>query len=257
MRNRLQPFASKPTASPTVGEGAWSSTPHSALRTPRFKSAFTLIEILVVISIIAILTALILATAGYAMSRARRARVETELATLETAIQSYKSAKGFYPQDNPNNYSMSPLFYELTGTTVTIYGSGTIARPSSYYSATTGDTFNAMKATSDFFTVYGAGVTGFVNASSDPSQVQNFFGATGKSARVGHLVTNGVPYTIFGVVVSGPVQLTTTNGSTISPWFYTSSNPANTPGSYDLWMDVYYSGKTNRISNWSRNPQPQ
>ena len=229
---------------------------HLQVRNRKFVPAFTLIEILVVISIIAILSALILATAGHAMGVARRSRVQTELATLVTAIQSYKSAKGFYPQDNPNNYSISPLFYELTGTAITVYNSSP-PRPASYYSETTGDTFNAMKATSDFFTVYGAGVTGFVNASSDPSQVRNFFGATGKSARVGHLITNGVPYTIFGVVVSGPVQFATTNGSTISPWFYNSSNPTNNPGSYDLWMDVYYSGKTNRISNWSQNPQPQ
>jgi prepilin-type N-terminal cleavage/methylation domain-containing protein len=226
------------------------------VRNQKFVPAFTLIEILVVISIIAVLSALILATAGYAMSKARRSRVETELATLVSAIGSYKAAKGFYPQDNPNNYSMSPLFYELTGTTITVYNSSPPV-PASYYSATTGDTFNAMRAPSDFFTVYGTGVTGFVNASADPSQVQNFFGATGKSARTGHLITNGVAYTILGVVVQGPVQFATTNGSTISPWFYNSSNPTNNPGSYDLWMDVYYSGKTNRISNWSQTPQPQ
>jgi hypothetical protein len=70
-------------------------------------------------------------------------------------------------------------------------------------------------------------------------------------------LTNGVLATIFGVPVSGPVQFKTTNGSPVSPWFYNSSNPTNNPGSYDLWMDVFYSGKTNRISNWSQNPQPQ
>ena len=232
------------------------STPRSAFRVPQSSPGFTMIEILVVVAIIGILSALILGAAAYAMSKARRSRVETELATLVTAIQSYKSAKGFYPQDNPNNYSKSPLFYELTGTVVTIYNSSPPI-PASYYSATTGDTLNAMRAPSDFFTVYGTGVTGFVNTSTDPSQVQNFFGATAKSARTGHIITGGVLNTIFGVPVSGPIQVATTNGAPISPWSYNSSNPTNNPGSYDLWMDVYYSGKTNRISNWSQTPQPQ
>jgi hypothetical protein len=35
-----------------------------------------------------------------------------------------------------------------------------------------------------------------------------------------------------------------------------STNPTNNPGSFDLWIDVLYGGKTNRISNWSKDPQP-
>jgi prepilin-type N-terminal cleavage/methylation domain-containing protein len=254
MNKQLQPFLK--SGIPNAPVRAWRN-PQSAIRNPKSLRAFTLIEILVVISIIAILSALILATAGYAMSRARRSRVETELATLETAIQSYKAAKGFYPQDNPVNYSMSPLYYELTGTIIALDAGGA---PSKYHSLSSGDTFSTQNVPSDFTSVYGAGpnaVTGFVNASPDPSQVQNFFGATGKSARTGHILTNGVLATVFGVVVSGPVQLMTTNGIPISPWSYNSSNPTNNPGSYDLWMDVFYSGKTNRISNWSPNPQTQ
>jgi prepilin-type N-terminal cleavage/methylation domain-containing protein len=250
MTNHFQPAASGATASRP-------STPHSALRTLRSDSAFTLIEILVVVSIIAILSALILATAGYAMSKARRSRVETELATLVSAIQSYKAAKGFYPQDNPTNPAMSPLYYELTGTTITLNNANPPV-PVSYFSATSGDTLNAP---ADFTSVYGPppnAVAGFVNASPDASQVQNFFGATGKSARTAHILTNGVLATIFCVPVAGPVQFRTTNGSPVSPWFYNSSNPTNNAnGGYDLWMDVFYSGRTNRISNWSQNPQPQ
>ena len=104
-----------------------------------------------------------------------------------------------------------------------------------------------------------SGSAGFVNATPDPSQVQslNYFSGVAKSARTGRIVTNGVTVTVFGVPVPGPIQLMTTNTSTINPWSYNSSNPTNNPGSYDLWMDIYSSGKTNRISNWSPNPQPQ
>ncbi len=38
-------------------------------------------------------------------------------------------------------------------------------------------------------------------------------------------------------------------------WHYVSTNPTNNQDSYDLWMDIKYGGKTNRISNW--NPDPQ
>lgn len=250
--------------------------PHSALRAPRSFTAFTLIEILVVISIIAILSALILATAGYAMSKARRSRVETERETLIAAIQSYKADKGFYPQDNTlnptptpltvtngvnsipiNTAAVTPLFYELTGTSITLSGS----TPASYYSSSSGDTLTPSQITS----VFGSGSSGtggFVNASTDPSQVKNYFGAASKSARTGKTVVtvggSAIPVTVFGVTVRGPIQLPTSASSgSISPWSYVSTNPTNNPGSYDLWMDVYYSGKTNRISNWSREPQVQ
>jgi prepilin-type N-terminal cleavage/methylation domain-containing protein len=227
----------------------------SKIQNPKSAGAFTLIEILVVISIIAILMGLILATAGYAMSRARRSRVEAERALLITAIQSYKAAKGFYPQSNTNILGMSPLFYELTGTTITLNNGTTPPSPASYSSTVSGDTLSAANVSSIF------GVSGFVNASPDPTQVQNFLGATGKSARTGQITNPGVLFTVFGVIVPGPTQLPTVlggagNGS-ISPWFYNSANPTNNPDSYDLWMDVYFSGKTNRISNWSPTPQPQ
>src|SRR5208337_3217721 len=137
MKNKLQPSSE-------------FGIPRSAIRNrqseianPKSAPAFTLIELLVVIAIIAILSALILATAGYAVSKARRARVETERETLITIIQSYKAAKGFYPQDNPTNFEMSPLFYEITGTTITL-NNATPPVPASYFSSVSGDTFNTQ-----------------------------------------------------------------------------------------------------------------
>jgi hypothetical protein len=44
-------------------------------------------------------------------------------------------------------------------------------------------------------------------------------------------------------------------GNTANPWRYVSSNPINSPNSYDLWVDIIIAGKTNRISNWSSRPQ--
>jgi hypothetical protein len=38
----------------------------------------------------------------------------------------------------------------------------------------------------------------------------------------------------------------------MNPIRYNSSSPTNNPNSYDLWIDVVIDGKTNRISNWSK-----
>src|SRR3954454_4644089 len=61
-------------------------------------NAFTLIELIVVVGIIAILSALVLSTVGYARKKAARARAETEIAALSAACESYKADNGIYPQ---------------------------------------------------------------------------------------------------------------------------------------------------------------
>jgi hypothetical protein len=38
----------------------------------------------------------------------------------------------------------------------------------------------------------------------------------------------------------------------LNPIRYVSSNPTNNPNSFDLWVDVVISGKTNRLSNWNK-----
>ena len=40
----------------------------------------------------------------------------------------------------------------------------------------------------------------------------------------------------------------------INPWRYNSTNPTNNPGGFDLWVDIYVGGKTQRVSNWSKKP---
>ena len=62
-------------------------------------AAFTLIELLVVIAIIVILAGLILSTVGYVQKKGTRARVETEIAALSAALESYKADNGIYPRD--------------------------------------------------------------------------------------------------------------------------------------------------------------
>lgn len=74
----------------TAQIGAWQKRSHTA---------FTLIELIVVVAIILILAGLLLSTAGYARKKAARARAETEIAAISAALESYKADNGIYPRD--------------------------------------------------------------------------------------------------------------------------------------------------------------
>jgi type II secretory pathway pseudopilin PulG len=65
--------------------------------------AFTLIELIVVVTIIIILAGLVLSTAGYARKKGARARAETEIAAMSAAIESYKADNGIYPRGPATN----------------------------------------------------------------------------------------------------------------------------------------------------------
>jgi prepilin-type N-terminal cleavage/methylation domain-containing protein len=211
--------------------------------------AFTLIELLVVIAIIGLLAALIVSGAGIATVKARTYRVQAERDALITAIQQYKEHKGYYPQDNTNSPFVNALYYELTGVT---NANGVFISPS-------GDTLTAAEVKTVF------GVDGFVNVSPEPGQpAENFFKTVGKSTRTSTFYVTGSTghtFTLFGIGVPPglpkPFSTTYTQVSGTAPtlWNYVSTNPTNNSSEFDLWMDVAWSGKTNRISNWSKDPQ--
>src|SRR5437762_7129182 len=86
-------------------------------------AAFTLIELIVVTTVIIILTGLVLSTVGYVQKKGARARAETEIAAMSAACESYKADNGIYPTDastteqlnsttsvNPVNYQSSSLY---------------------------------------------------------------------------------------------------------------------------------------------------
>jgi type II secretory pathway pseudopilin PulG len=96
------------------------------------KHAFTIVELLLVITVIIILTGLILASAGYVQKKGARARAESEIAAMSAALESYKADNGIYPRQengatdllnarnetNPSNYAAASLylFTQLNGT---------------------------------------------------------------------------------------------------------------------------------------------
>ncbi len=65
--------------------------------------AFTVIELIVVVTIIFILAGLVLSTVGYARKKGARARAETEIAAMSAACESYKADNGIYPNNGDTN----------------------------------------------------------------------------------------------------------------------------------------------------------
>ena len=112
--------------SPTVASNTHTPratlvTRHSTLitrpSTLATRLAFTLIELLVVIAIMAVLAALIIPITGAVNRHKLRSRTRAELRSIETAIEDYKTKRGYYPPDNPNSpLPLNQLYYELSGT---------------------------------------------------------------------------------------------------------------------------------------------
>jgi prepilin-type N-terminal cleavage/methylation domain-containing protein len=75
---------------------------HSSFR-DGVASAFTLIELMVVMVIILVLAGLILATSNYVQKKGYRSRAEAEIAAFSAALENYKADNGVYPSSAETN----------------------------------------------------------------------------------------------------------------------------------------------------------
>jgi prepilin-type N-terminal cleavage/methylation domain-containing protein len=218
--------------------------------------AFTLIELLIVISIIAVLAAFTIPVMTSVLKSQKITVAKAELSYLETALESYKAKYGAYPPSNTNNPAASPLYYELSG--VTNIGS-------SYQTLDGYATFPVASYPGEF------GVGGVINSSKgsgeDAVLAKNFLPSLKATQLGGQTNSNSGNVNVYFLVTSvgGPDPITATSGAIpglgavsggyANPIRYNSANPTNNPNSYDLWVDLVINGKTNRVSNWSQNPQ--
>jgi prepilin-type N-terminal cleavage/methylation domain-containing protein len=221
-------------------------------------AAFTLIELLIVIAIMGILAGLIFPVTGAVKRRQYINHTQAEMAQLETAIDRYKAAYGFYPPSpttpptagNPSSYA-NQLYFELVGTT---YNTS-----NSVYTTLDG---SAQMSASQFINAFGPGVGGFMNCTKsaggeDSSAARNFLPELRPNQMA--TITNSPPtFTNMVLVASvgGPDAAYQPLGAQdLNPWRYNSSSPTNNPGSYDLWVQLSIGGKKNLICNWTRQVQ--
>jgi len=228
----------------------------------RGRGAFTLVELLVVISIIGVLSGFILSVLGAAFKNKYINTATAEMAQIQLALERYKAAYGVYPPSGtvaqPNRFTVNPLYFELEGV------SNTNLQGANYFVTLDGQ--NSVKAVNVGGTTGSNGcfgVTGFINTSKGggedyvPAKV---FLPGLKANEIGS-VTNPAGSGNPGVAVlissaGGPdLNYQPLGGQNLNPWRYNSFNPTNNPGSYDLWIQLKISGKTNLICNWSKQVQ--
>ena len=188
-----------------------------------------------------ILAGFTLSVLGGIKKRQYLSTAQGELNQIETALDNYKAKYGVYPPGNANNPLLSQLYYELSGTAINGVNFVTL------------DGSSQIKIV-DVPTAFGVGVGGFINCSKgsgEEAQVaKNFLPSLPPNRYNLYVTNNGVQTTMLVTSVGGPdVNYQPLKAPGLNPFRY--ANPGtNNPSSYDLWIDLCISGKTNRICNW-------
>lgn len=210
--------------------------------------AFTLVELLTVISIIGVIAALVVAVLPAAKRKKDEAAVKAQHAKLLTQIEDYKQKFGTYPPDDPawaaTRPAWNPLAYELGGTRRS--GVNFVSELDPTHTITT-------VGPAQLNSYFGAQLAGFVNASANATtRAKSFLGAVGGSGQSATYVylTNGVPGMPAAMFLQVPAEHPA-GGNNV--WRYR-AYPANghNPKSFDLWAEYGKtgSGRTNIHGNW-------
>jgi prepilin-type N-terminal cleavage/methylation domain-containing protein len=200
----------------------------------RIVSAFTLIEMLVVIAIIAVIAGLVVGLAAVAGESGKLKRTESELKMFETLIDSYKSKTGVYPPDHPSNPGVNSLLYELAGATRDVPDSDPI-----YHTV-----FGNVQSNVIWMKF---GLTGIVNAGEKTARAED-------DNRMYPILKNLKPDQIGSVAqdtISLVVPIDSPTGPRPTPWKYLrGANAVHNPESFDLWVEIKVRGQTRIIGNW-------
>jgi prepilin-type N-terminal cleavage/methylation domain-containing protein len=228
---------------------------------PRLRRAFSLIELLAVISVMGLLAGMLVGLAPQATARIKESRTRAELERLITAIETYKSKFGVYPPDNVIGQAsdgtpivdpvINPLFYELTGSLVVRQGSGGYFVPLG-----DADQVQARLNPTDLENIFHR--DGFVNAAVSNNlrrlyrhDFKDTQRAQIKASPDIELLVAPVAWPANDAKFPSPLNQTAfPNTQRVNPWRYVSSNPTNNPASFDLWAEVIIRGQRRIIGNW-------
>lgn len=214
----------------------------------RGQRAFTLVELLMVISIIGIIASLTVVGIGAVRGKKEEAAIKAQHAKLVLAIESYKKQFGAYPPDDPvmtaANAARNPLAYELGG--VRRVGANFVSEMDPSHSITPALLSSRL------------GLSGLVNVTPTGGKARSFItgGGSGQNALLTDQAVPGV------LLLQVPAPRADTNDLANNPvpdlapnvWRYR-AYPVNghNPKSYDLWAEwKRKSGDTNPIiyGNW-------
>lgn len=209
----------------------------SYIRSLRSRPAFTLIELLTVMVVIAILAALVLSISGFANKKGATARAQAEIQAISAACESYKTDNGTYPHQP---LAVSGTIPAVSGTNIPSdqldpRSNGNSASTTAAYANASLELYEAL---SGDLTLSGTGGgPGVKNYISDLRQ--DTLGRANMSAVVSS--SNQVAYlsdpfgNCYGYSTANATALTT-GSATISGVTY--SPPTNNPGynpTFDLW----------------------
>ena len=242
----------------------------------RRETAFTLLELLVVMSIIGILAGMVVGLAPAAATKMKEARVRAELQQLVTLIEAYKSRFGVYPPDGIRrvqvpgqgfqtlpNPALSPLFYELSG----VYLTNANSVDGYFIPRADGDDGDGIRS-AELQAWFGR--EGILNAK--PHELRNrLFITDFKEGQYAEVFRNRndpgyVDIEVLVVGFSSDASGKRANGlfwphnrtdhpvpsnKGLNPWRYVSTNPTNNPGGFDLWAEIPVGrDRVKVIGNW-------
>ena len=202
------------------------------LRSARAAHGFTMIEILVVISIIALLATLSIVAMGHANKTANREKSKSYLKAIENHLERFKNDNGSYPRPKEGSESTTTM---VSGTNYPVGGAITL------YQALTGDGDDSMEGGDTGSTGKAGSLEDSVVywADAAPDGAQRITRQADGKYYIGDGF--GVP---FQYKVPPPVDPRNPDN------FEALQNEYKNPRSYDLWS---YGGKYEEPKAWIKN----
>jgi general secretion pathway protein G len=173
----------------------------------RYNSAFTIIELLVVISIIIILAGLILSTVGYVQKKGARSRAEAEIAAISAALENYKADNGTYPSSSDTN----ALDARTDGSTGTAYQKASLL----LYNELFGSSGGSRTATKKSYFVFKPNMLSPTDQTLNVQYIRDPFGNSYGYSTIANPTAN--PSTSAGLGYNPTFDLWSTSGLTANP----------------------------------------